>query len=206
MFSTRRQSPAARVLSMRKIYPQRHVLQQRFKSTQIYTGAAQPYLVCLPSCLDPSPQFYQALYSYHKQQKLSRFDVSYLTATTASLAARATMSAQETTPGQRASTCLFMSSMTSNPRREFLFPKASFSPFGPSRSTEASHPCRYNQELTTLRGFISKPHDALKYQRWKESTACTIFSRAFGYMADQQNSDILDHARFRVLLYWIQSD
>ncbi|BAS84352.1 Os03g0369250, partial [Oryza sativa Japonica Group] len=63
----------------------------------------------------------------------------------ASRAAKATMSAQETTPGHAASTAVLAASMTSKPRRLGLLGGASFSGCGlagvGSSSTDASHPC-----------------------------------------------------------------
>uniref|UniRef100_A0A0A9DJL8 Pco123006 n=1 Tax=Arundo donax TaxID=35708 RepID=A0A0A9DJL8_ARUDO len=63
--------------------------------------------------------------------------------TTASRAAITTMSAQETTPGQRSSSASLASSMTSNERRELMLDSASFSPAivgVASISTDPSHP------------------------------------------------------------------
>ena len=56
------------------------------------------------------------------------------------------MSAQETVPGQAASTWDLMASMTSKPRRELALGAAFFSPVSvaeSSRSTDASHPCTW---------------------------------------------------------------
>lgn len=61
-----------------------------------------------------------------------------------SLAAMATMSAHETTPGQAFSTADFMSSITSNPLTESRFGIAVFSPVKEDVSSsriEPSHPC-----------------------------------------------------------------
>lgn len=66
-----------------------------------------------------------------------------LTETTESRAEIARISAQETTPGQAASTLVLMSSMTSKPLREFTFAPADFSPVKlevSSNRTDASHP------------------------------------------------------------------
>jgi len=66
-----------------------------------------------------------------------------LTATTESRAAIARISAQETTPGQAASTLVLMSSITSKPLREFTFAQADFSQVKvevSSNRTDASHP------------------------------------------------------------------
>jgi hypothetical protein len=66
-----------------------------------------------------------------------------LTRTVESRAARATMSAQETVPGQAASRAALIWSTTSNPLREFML---GLDPFSLtmllllSRSTDASHP------------------------------------------------------------------
>lgn len=62
---------------------------------------------------------------------------------TPSRAARATMSAHETVALQAASTRVLMVSMTSNPRTEFRFGKAFFSPVNvavSSRRIDASQP------------------------------------------------------------------
>lgn len=67
-----------------------------------------------------------------------------LTISTESLAAIARTSAQETTPGHTASTADLIWSITSNPRAEFLFGFAFFSPanFDVSSSRmDPSHPC-----------------------------------------------------------------
>jgi hypothetical protein len=60
-----------------------------------------------------------------------------------SRAASARMSAHDTTPGHAASTFLLMVSMTSNPRTEFAFGPAVFSPPA-SRRIEPSHPCQHH--------------------------------------------------------------
>lgn len=63
---------------------------------------------------------------------------------TESLAAKARMSAQETTPGQAASSGVLISSITSKPESDW-FGTASFSAalFAvESMRTEASHPCK----------------------------------------------------------------
>lgn len=68
-----------------------------------------------------------------------------LTATTESRAATARMSAQETVWLHASSSCALMSSTTSNPRSEFLFGCAVFSPVKPgasSSSTDPSQPCK----------------------------------------------------------------
>ncbi len=68
-----------------------------------------------------------------------------LTTFTLSLAAKATMSAQETMPGQASSSFFLASSMTSKPRR-VKFGIAVFSGCGllavGCRRTEPSHPCK----------------------------------------------------------------
>ncbi len=68
-----------------------------------------------------------------------------LTTFTLSLAAKATMSAQETMPGQASSSFVLASSMTSKPRR-VKFGIAVFSGCGllgvACRRTEPSHPCK----------------------------------------------------------------
>lgn len=62
-----------------------------------------------------------------------------LTRTTASRAAKAKISAHETTPGHTDSIWLLITSMTSNPRR-LRFASAVLSVLGPEISTEASQP------------------------------------------------------------------
>jgi hypothetical protein len=69
--------------------------------------------------------------------------VNWFTSAMLSLAAKASMSAHETTPEHAFSTRALMRSMTSNPRRLVLGP-AFFSavlPVVESISTDASHPC-----------------------------------------------------------------
>jgi len=92
-----------------------------------------------------------------------------LTATTESRAATATISAQETTPGQTASTLVLMSSITSKPLKEFTFAPADFSPVKlevSSNRTEASHPCTScvltNQFTNILLNFCMKSFKAKK--------------------------------------------
>lgn len=66
------------------------------------------------------------------------------TRTTASFAARVSISTHETVEGQAFSTSAFILSMTSYPLTEFLLGKAFFSPlksFVSSRSKEPSQPC-----------------------------------------------------------------
>lgn len=73
-----------------------------------------------------------------------------LTATEASLAATATISAQETTPGHSFSTSDLASSMTSYPLTELLFCRAFFSLVieGLSSSKiDASQPCKHKRAL-----------------------------------------------------------
>lgn len=73
-----------------------------------------------------------------------------LTATTESLAAVATMSAQETTPGHHFSSCAFMLSMTSYPLRELTLGNALCSPLKvvvSFNNTDASHPCKMQARL-----------------------------------------------------------
>ena len=67
------------------------------------------------------------------------------TSSTEISAARARMSAQETTPGQASSSAAFTLSTTGNPRAELLFAGANFSvelatPGKASNSTEPSQP------------------------------------------------------------------
>jgi len=67
-----------------------------------------------------------------------------LTSKTASLAATAKMSAQETTPLHMFSKSDFMLSITSKPLRELAFGNEFFSPVKvsvSSNNTDASHPC-----------------------------------------------------------------
>jgi len=74
-----------------------------------------------------------------------------LTIATESAAAMARISAHDTTPGHTFSTAVFMLSMTSNPRAEFLFGFAFFSPvkFDVSSSRiDPSHP--YNRSNILL--------------------------------------------------------
>lgn len=69
------------------------------------------------------------------------------TETTASLAAMAIISAQETIPGHAISNANFIRSITSKPLSEFLFGTAFFSltiPSTSSKRTDASHPCNAN--------------------------------------------------------------
>jgi hypothetical protein len=59
------------------------------------------------------------------------------------------MSAQETVALQDALTCVLMASITSNPRTEFAFGPALFSPVNVDVSSsriEPSHPCRQQQQ------------------------------------------------------------
>lgn len=63
----------------------------------------------------------------------------HLTASTASLAAKARISAQETVPGQNISRTLFAESMTENPPREVFAGSLRSVPF-PCISTDASQP------------------------------------------------------------------
>ena len=74
----------------------------------------------------------------------------FLTATTESLAATATISAHETTPGHELSNWDLMVSMTSNPLTELLFGAAVFSPVKldvSSNNIDASQPCISDQIL-----------------------------------------------------------
>ena len=64
-----------------------------------------------------------------------------LTNSTASLAAKATMSAQETVPGQKNSSTLLAESITENPARDVFAGSLRSVPF-PCRSTDASQPCK----------------------------------------------------------------
>ena len=69
---------------------------------------------------------------------------------TESLAAMAKMSAHDIIPGQIFSTAVFIWSITSNPRSEFLFGKAFFSPVKvevSSSKTDPSHPCYLKHTL-----------------------------------------------------------
>lgn len=59
---------------------------------------------------------------------------------TASLAATARRSAQETIPGQAASSSSLMSSTTSKPLREFAFGPAVFSPANAGESSSSTEP------------------------------------------------------------------
>lgn len=80
---------------------------------------------------------------YFPKILLALLDTKLLTSTTASLAARAKISAQETTPGHNASTAFFALSMTKNACRE-TFGGPSFSAvfsFTEFNKTEASQPC-----------------------------------------------------------------
>lgn len=63
----------------------------------------------------------------------------YLTSATASLAAKAIMSAQETVPGQRNSSTLFADSITENPPID-LFAGSLCSVLFPNSIKDASHP------------------------------------------------------------------
>ncbi|CAA7405231.1 unnamed protein product [Spirodela intermedia] len=78
-----------------------------------------------------------------------------LTSATASLAATARMSAQETIPGQDASSSSLMPSTTSKPLREFAFGPAVFSPANAgesSSSTDPSQPCAGERESLEIAG------------------------------------------------------
>jgi hypothetical protein len=71
-----------------------------------------------------------------------------------SLAAMASISAHETTPGHAFSTADFMLSMTSNPLAEFWFGAAFFSPVKEdvsSSKSDPSHPCHTYQDDTKVR-------------------------------------------------------
>ena len=75
-----------------------------------------------------------------------------LTATTESLAATASISAQETTPGHKLSTWDFMVSITSKPLMELALGNAVFSPVKlvvSSNSTDASHPWNQRKDGQT---------------------------------------------------------
>ncbi|KVH93472.1 hypothetical protein Ccrd_004474 [Cynara cardunculus var. scolymus] len=72
--------------------------------------------------------------------------------TTASRAARARISAQETTPGQAVSICNFAASITSNPTKERLG-GAVLSVDGPESSTDASQP----KTKQSWKNILSKP-------------------------------------------------
>jgi len=82
--------------------------------------------------------------------------INKLTVTTESRAAIARISAQETTPGQAASTLVLMSSITSKPLRELTFAAADFSPVKvevSSNRTDASHPYKFvsrNKLITNI--------------------------------------------------------
>lgn len=67
-----------------------------------------------------------------------------LTISTASLAAKATMSAQETVPGQKISRSLFADSITENPPTD-LFAGSLCSVLFPCSIKDASHPCISNK-------------------------------------------------------------
>ena len=78
-------------------------------------------------------------------------DLDQLTQKTASLAAMASISAQDTTPGHVASIFFFASSMISYPRR-LRFAGESFSAvlsFVESSRTEASHPFNWTSKKKT---------------------------------------------------------
>lgn len=62
-----------------------------------------------------------------------------LTASTASLAAKATISAQETVPGQKISSTLFAVSITENPPTDLFAGSLCSVPF-PCKRTDASQP------------------------------------------------------------------
>ncbi|KVH93474.1 hypothetical protein Ccrd_004476, partial [Cynara cardunculus var. scolymus] len=72
--------------------------------------------------------------------------------TTASRAARARISAQETTPGHTVSICVFAASITSNPTKERLG-GAVLSVDGPETSTDASQP----KTKQSWKNILSKP-------------------------------------------------
>lgn len=81
-----------------------------------------------------------------------------LTVRTASLAARARISAHETVSGQNLSTSSFIASMTSNPRTEFRFGNAFFSPLKSSvssRRREASQPYAMRKIIDTAKSYNS---------------------------------------------------
>lgn len=83
-----------------------------------------------------------------------RYLVRGFTSLTESLAAMANISAQETTPGQTFSTADLMSSITLNPRAEFRFGTAFFSPVNDdvsSSSNDPSHP--YHPQLYLIIGM-----------------------------------------------------
>ena len=65
-----------------------------------------------------------------------------LTNSTASLAAKTTISAHETVPGQKISKVLLAESITSNPPSDLFAGSLRSVPF-PSTNTEASHPCMF---------------------------------------------------------------
>ena len=73
-------------------------------------------------------------------------EVLGLTKTTASRAAIATISAQDTIPLHEFSTALLIVSTTSNPLTEFRLGKANFSLSLPSSSIDASHPYAQNKK------------------------------------------------------------
>ncbi len=96
------------------------------------------------------PRFWQRNYSSINAWISCRYQTRraycmLLTTFTLSLAAKATMSAQETMPGQASSSFFLASSMTSKPRR-VKFGIAVFSGCGllavGCRRTEPSHPCK----------------------------------------------------------------
>ena len=76
--------------------------------------------------------------------------IKQLTKRTESRAARASISAQETTPLHSSSTALLIVSITSKPLAEFKFPAPSFSLSSPSNRTDPSQPYRSNLETITL--------------------------------------------------------
>lgn len=74
-----------------------------------------------------------------KIDRKKRRVIREITNSTASLAAKATISAQETIPGQKISNTLFAESITENPPRE-LFPGSVLSVPSPCNNIEPSQP------------------------------------------------------------------
>ena len=80
-----------------------------------------------------------------------------VTSTTASLAAMASKSAQETVPGHSASSFSLILSTSSNPFSELTFWSACFSPIMvavSSSSTDPSHPCKNRAEFRCSAGHL----------------------------------------------------
>ena len=119
-----------------------------------------------------------------------------LTWTTASRAAMARMSAHETWLGQAASSSALMASTTSNPRREFLFGAAFFSPVivaVSSNNTEASHPYIRRSRISIFNYISWNKMDELSAQVGRRHTCTSSHTTkrndAYSFnMVDFQNS------------------